>query len=475
MSLLVLAPTRTSATHPPPHAALVDPEDADALARVLFPPLEPDAAALNRLLGRIGTAAGTVAFAQSLAPGEGAFHHVTCRNKRTVVFSPPGVDTVLVLTLDAGTEPQGQIERAIDVAWSRFRLLFGPDAWDSSAACDWWQQWTARDLETRAWIAGSDAASLDVLAPPDALTAHLQNLQTAVTSATRSPSPAAYAVALPTVYHHGPSPAPLIHHLIHLVSPPTPPPTPAAPTPGTHHASKWTTLHLGSGAASPTTRWPSLSLPTLSRPPSTHPPPPAKGLASWLGFTTPASTHPDPAPRRPSPQVASIDLPGLDDALADAEPPPARAEWHVQHVWVTPEPIRSPGSHAAMQRYVLAYTIPPYPAATQTLLAVLLDTPAPLRSLAESLNATHASELTRAIHALTHHLSPTRPPHPPTTTEHIHRTHTTHSEHLCSAWVGERVIAPAPGSGDGRAGRGRRRAEVTVDQAAGAAKQSLIQ
>lgn len=369
MVLILFDPTRTAAAHPPHNAHLVDPDDADELAQVLYP-LPADKHAINRILGTMGTAKGVMAFTRSLAHTDnndscGAFHCITTAKKRTGIFRPRE-ETYLLAVFPADRDiPDAAIEDTVRTAWNTATLLFGPEPWCSEAS-KWWTRWETRNLQgspnrgglTR-WISGgsgADVVVIDVADTTEEIALPLASLQDQVAKATECVLTSAYAITLtpsPTGTHtettiHQTTPSssltPLIHHLIDLIQS-AQPPSPSLPSTRNrtrssqpvsdkphHQSSKWTTLSLGTG-----------TLPFLPSPRHAPPVPDSeskgkgKGIASWLGF------GPSPTPSQPvvstnvatddtAPVVTTLDVPALDEALVTSQPLDIR--WHVQSVYL---------------------------------------------------------------------------------------------------------------------------------------------
>lgn len=377
--LLIYSSTHT---RPPLHTDLVDEEDADALAHILFPPLRPDRESLNALLGQVGAVKGTVAFAASFAPSPNPFHHIITKKKHTLVFHPRGTDTHLVLVRPPSTEPHAQIEHALERAWDAFALVFGPDPWDVPGAVDWWSRWTYQVGEVRHWIAGDDAHT-DVRRATGDVAQVLERIGKHVGALTEALVVAAYALtSRQTTYTSRPHEGALLQHLRDLLpsAARTPSPTPATTT------AKYPALGLGAVAKpsdrpdkAPGGRWPSLGIPGFGRastpkPASSTPPPPAKTsstVSAWLGFSTPTPREqPRPAPPAEGnpPQVVAGQMGDLDDALSEdihAPPPVTSLEWRVEQVWLCPAATEEDAEESEVpRRYALAYTIvsPPHSA-----------------------------------------------------------------------------------------------------------------
>jgi hypothetical protein len=258
--------------------------------------------------------------------------------------------------------------------------------WDLPGASDYWGELDFTETGVRRWIADGET-DIDVSPASEGIARRMEMLQNAITNLTHSTCTATYTVTPPLIYTHGTAPSSaLTSHLMHLHPAKRDrrrSPSPSAPTPA--HAPKWTTLGLGPGPIKSSSggRWPSLSIPGLSRSADASPPPPAKpssatgkttssnNLASWFGFS---STPPPPptttAPHDP-PKIASMHLEDLDDALAeDIIALPRPLAWQAEDVWLPPSPLievndtdpvdsTTDGAEESrrLKRHALAYTV----------------------------------------------------------------------------------------------------------------------
>lgn len=396
--LIIFNPTRTAASYPPTTAArdLVDPEDWDELAQILYPlPTTKDE--LNLVLGTMGTAKGVMAFAQLLAHDgtpRSVFHSIKTAKKRTVIYQPRE-NTYLLVVFPADKDvPEPMIQETICTAWDTATLLFGPEPWNESAS-KWWTEFEGRVARPaqqpamKAWVSGGVVADFetDNGHHDEGVTAQLEAFQDLV-AGSLAPVTASYAICLPestdvtmdrnpTVYQTPstarPTYKPLIQHLLdllHTAQPPVPATpisrnrqrSPSAEKPH-HQASKWTTLSLGTGISLfPSSRSTTPSAPTASSVPP-EPDPKPKGIASWfgLGSSTPASQDRPAIPEDPVP-ITSVDVPALDEALGSAQPLDVR--WQVQEVFLPDAETDAAGAGdeeregaEELVRKVLAYTI----------------------------------------------------------------------------------------------------------------------
>ncbi|GHJ85585.1 hypothetical protein NliqN6_1987 [Naganishia liquefaciens] len=410
MVLVLFDPTRTARTHPPVNACLVDPDDVDELAQVLYPRSD-DKHAINHILGIMGTAKGVMAFARSVAHDDditSAFHCVTTTQKRTVIFRSRH-ETYLVAVFAADKDiPDAVIKDAVRAAWDAATLLFGAEPW-SEAASEWWRRWEARVHESGlnrgglpAWISGGDLGdteTLDFAEASNEVADQLATLQDETARSTGCDAISCYAIALQpnsTTVRFGarlgqtpPSAAhpALNHYLIDLIQSAQPPiravPTgrdrtrSASPDKSTHHASKWTTLSLGAASIP---FFPSGSRQTPHPPPATTPKAKGNSIASWLGFGMSNIPSPDQPPSidvtsndKFDPRTTTLNVPVLDEALETPEP--MRTHWQVQPVFLfSPTEVLSPQSDDAessergLRKCAMAYTIH-----SLLLVAVILD------------------------------------------------------------------------------------------------------
>lgn len=401
MVLILFDPARTAATHPPVYARLVDPDDADELAQVLYP-LPDDKHAINRILSTMGSAKGVMAFAQSVAHSstkDGAFHIVTTTKKRTVLFRPRD-ETYLLAVFPADKDtPDAVLKDTVRAAWDTATLLFGLEPWLGDAS-EWWARWEAHILDNGpsrrglpAWISGgevSDAMTLEYAETPDEVVGHFTALRECVSSSADCDATTCYAVNLTanstntltntTIYQNPPTPIypTLTHHLIDLIhsfQPPTPslpaardrtrsPASHPRPDKPAHQASKWTTLSLSTGGIP--------FLPSASR--QSSQPAPAKtaskangkGIASWLGFGSSVISLAEEPPTDVAskdntvPEITTLDEPALDEALVTQQPIDIR--WHAQCVFLPTVPPDAKLDEETMperplRKYALAYTI----------------------------------------------------------------------------------------------------------------------
>ena len=406
MVLIFFDPTRTAATHQPLNAHLVDPEDADELAQVIYP-LPDDKHAINRILGTMGSAKGVMAFAQSVAhssTGTGAFHVVTTTKKRTVLFRPRD-ETYLLAVFPADKDtpdkdtPDAVLKDTVHAAWDTATLLFGSEPWLGDAN-EWWARWEAHILDNgpngrglSAWISSaelSDAETREYADATDEVAGHFTTLRERVSSSTGREAASCYAINFTansaniltktTIYQNPPfSIYPtLIHHLLDLIhssQPPTPSltatrdctrsstPTYVADKP-TYHASKWTTLSLGTGGIP---FLPSAFRQSSHSTPQTESKAKGNSITSWLSFGSSAVSPPKDPPTNTSndnrvPRISTLDAPALNEALVT--PQAIDVRWHVQPVFLptVPNALDAPSDdeerpEKALQRYTLAYTI----------------------------------------------------------------------------------------------------------------------